>query len=324
MSKIFNELLLNDWNDLMGIDILKNILSNMSEKKDIPNLIFHGDTGTGKSLLSRILLKKIYGNIINPDYIMKLSVNDERGINSVREKIKSFSSNQISNNDGMVNFKVILFDQADTLTIDAQNALRRIIETSANLTRFIFLTCNINNIIDPIRSRCLILRIPIINKKTKLDYYRRILDKDNKKVKNSDINKILQICNGDIRMEKNKIELLSNIANTKSNKLLVDEYIFNNFDENYFKEFYKSFMKINNLNEMNKLINENLNKNNHFEILVIKFYEYLLEDKSIEDNKKVYIIQLTHQYNKNLSSGCDTYITILNYFVNIRDILLTT
>ena len=88
MVKCFKEENLNDWEDLMGIDILKNIMANMSEKKDIPNLIIHGPTGSGKSLLSRILLKKLYGNILNQDYVMKLSVNDERGISSVREKIK--------------------------------------------------------------------------------------------------------------------------------------------------------------------------------------------------------------------------------------------
>jgi replication factor C subunit 2/4 len=322
MIKCFKEENLNDWEDLMGIDILKNIMTNMSDKKDIPNLIIHGPTGSGKSLLSRILLKKLYGNILNQDYVMKLSVNDERGISSVREKIKSFSSNQICRNDGQVNFKVILFDQAGTLTIDAQNALRRIIETSANLTRFIFLTCNITNIIEPICSRCLILNLPRIGKKIKLEYYREMLDRENIKIKNSDINRIIQISNGDIRREKARLEILSTIPNKKVNRPLIEEYIFNNYDEKNYVNFYREFKQVKNINDLNKRILNILNNNNHIELLILNFYDLIIKDKDIDDIIKKKIIKFTYQYNKNLSYGCDTYVITLNYFVNVKNLLI--
>lgn len=322
MVKCFKEENLNDWEDLMGIDILKNIMANMSEKKDIPNLIIHGPTGSGKSLLSRILLKKLYGNILNQDYVMKLSVNDERGISSVREKIKSFSSNQICTNDGLVNFKVILFDQADTLTIDAQNALRRIIETSANLTRFIFLTCNISNIIEPICSRCLILNLPMIGKKIKLGYYREILDREGIKIKNADINRIIQISNGDIRKEKSKLDILSTIPNKKVNRSLIEEYIFNNYDEKNYINFYKEFKNAKNINDLNQKIQDILNDNNHIDLLVLNFYDLIIKDKDLDEHVKKEVIKYTHQYNKNLSYGCDTYVITLNYFINVKNLLL--
>jgi len=88
-----------------------------------------------------------------------MSLNDERGISTMREKIKAFSNICVKEDDDVPSFKVIVFDQAEYISLDAQNALRRIIETSNNISRFIFITRNTRSIIDPILSRCLQLNL---------------------------------------------------------------------------------------------------------------------------------------------------------------------
>jgi len=321
MNTIFSENNINNWDDLMGIEILKKIFINMCEKKDIPNLIIHGNTGSGKSIVTKMLLKHLYGNINNYDGIMKLTVNDERGISAVRDKIKTFSSNQVSYRENTVQFKIILFDQANSLTIDAQNALRRIIETSSKLTRFIFLTSCINSIIDPIKSRCLILKIPIINKKIKLDYYKKLILKHDIKIKTTDISKIIDNCSGDIRKEKATIDVLYRLQNSKNNKKLINEYVFNEFDEKYFLDFYENFKLIKKVEELNDLLKNNLQIYNQKDNFVKKFYENFLKDSEISDNLKIKFIQLAYCYNKNLSYGSDTYICTLNFFTQTYSLL---
>jgi len=143
---------------IIGYEPIVDIFNNISQSKNLPNLTIYGECGSGKSYLVNWLLSKLFKNYFR-ERVLYMSLNEERGISTMREKIKAFSNIQVKENHDIPSFKVIVFDQAEYISLDAQNALRRIIEVSNNISRFIFITRNTRSIIDPILSRCLQLNL---------------------------------------------------------------------------------------------------------------------------------------------------------------------
>ena len=138
----------NKLENYVGNENIKKSISKYLEQNDIQNLIFYGPAGTGKTTLAKLIVKNL-----DCDYIY-INASDERGIETIRDKVSSFAS--------VASFKpikVVILDEADFLTIQAQASLRNIIETFSRTTRFI-LTCNyVERIIDPLQSRCQVLKI---------------------------------------------------------------------------------------------------------------------------------------------------------------------
>lgn len=129
--------------EYIGNDHLKSKFTQYLQSGDIPHLLFYGKAGTGKTTLAKIIVKNI-----ECDYLY-LNASDERNIDTVRDKIKVFASSV-----GFKPLKVVILDESDYLTPISQAALRNVMETFSQHTRFI-LTCNyVERIIDPIQSRC--------------------------------------------------------------------------------------------------------------------------------------------------------------------------
>ena len=162
-----------------NIETIKKMLAGGS----LPHLLFHGTPGTGKTSLILAIANELYGSSKNL-MVMKLDASDDRGINSVREEIKGFAEKVNMFQKGI---KLIILDEADSMTFDAQFALRRIIEKYSKTTRFC-LICNYENkIIPAIRSRCANFRfspisshhvekkLEVICKKENLDYEQNVL-----------------------------------------------------------------------------------------------------------------------------------------------------
>jgi replication factor C subunit 3/5 len=140
-----------------NIKTIKQLLLNNA----LPHLLFHGSPGTGKTSTINTIAHEIYGDNIK-FMIMKLDASDDRGINSVREDIKGFAE---KSNMFYTGVKLIILDEADAMTFDAQFALRRIIEKYSESIRFC-LICNYDNkLIPAIKSRCANFRFNNISSK---------------------------------------------------------------------------------------------------------------------------------------------------------------
>lgn len=132
----------------VGNENIKNTIQKYLNQGDIQNFIFYGPAGCGKTTLAKIIVKNL-----DCDYLY-INASDENGIDTIREKVKGFASSA-----SWKGIKVVILDEADFITIQGQAALRNVIETFSRSTRFI-LTCNfIERIIDPLQSRCQVLKI---------------------------------------------------------------------------------------------------------------------------------------------------------------------
>ena len=152
----------------IGNDHLKSKVSTYLESGDLPHLLLYGKAGTGKTTLAKILVKNI-----ECDYLY-INASDENNVDTVRNKVKNFASTM-----GFKDYKIIILDECDYITPNAQAALRNLMETFSKHCRFI-LTCNfVERIIDPIQSRCQSFQIIPPSKKEVAKHIHDILLKEN-------------------------------------------------------------------------------------------------------------------------------------------------
>ena len=193
----------------VGNDKLKKSIARQLEQNDIQNYLFYGPAGTGKTTLAKLITKNL-----DCDYIY-INASDERGIETIRDKVSGFASVA-----SFKSLKVVILDEADFLTIQAQASLRNIIETFSRTTRFI-LTCNfIERIIDPLQSRCQVLKIVPPSKKEVAYHLSDIMDKENISFEMDDLGSIVKQFYPDLRKCINTIQ-----ANTVDLKLKLDKSI---------------------------------------------------------------------------------------------------
>jgi DNA polymerase III delta prime subunit len=173
----------------VGNDTVKATFQQYIDTNDVPHLLLYGDAGSGKTTLA-----KIVANTIAKDNYIYINASDENSVDTVRDKIKQFASSI-----GFGGLKLIILDECDYMTPNAQAALRNVIETFSKTTRFI-LTCNyVDKIIDPIQSRCQIFNIVPPSKKEVASHLVKILDGESVKYEKENLVTIINQSYPDIR-----------------------------------------------------------------------------------------------------------------------------
>jgi DNA polymerase III delta prime subunit len=208
--------------EYVGNETIKNKIADYLKQGSIQNLLFHGVAGTGKTTLAKLIAKNL-----NCD-LLYINASDERGIDTIRDKIIPFASS-MSFND----VKIVILDEADYITPQAQATLRNTIESCSKTTRFIF-TCNyLERIISPLQSRCQTFEITPPSKEQVTNQVNNILSKEgiNEKIPLEiintyypDIRKIINTIQGSVVDSQIKIDNTS-LKNTQLGGLIVDALI---------------------------------------------------------------------------------------------------
>lgn len=187
------------------------------EKKNMPHLLFAGPAGIGKTTLSLVIARQLFGESWNNNFL-ELNASDERGIDVVRVKVKDFARTKAL---GDVPFKIIYLDECDALTKEAQQALRRTMENYTTTCRFI-LSCNYSSkIIDPIQSRCAIFKFKPLDKDEIFEIIDNVIKKESLDIDTKAKEAIFLASHGDVRRVENMLQSAATI-NTK----ITEEVIF--------------------------------------------------------------------------------------------------
>jgi replication factor C small subunit len=203
--------------DYIGNDLLKEKVQSYLDNNDVPHLLLYGKAGTGKTTLAKIIAQTIECDM------MVINASDENNVETVRNKVKNFASGA-----GFKGFKIIILDEFDYMTPNAQAILRNLMETFSRHTRFI-LTCNYHEkIIEPILSRCQTFAVNPPSKKEVAVHVTEILNKEGIRFDIKDVADIISSFYPDIRRVMNTCQLQSSKGELKVDKQTILQADFKN------------------------------------------------------------------------------------------------
>lgn len=291
-------------------DFIKTSLQKLVEQNTIPHLLFFGSSGTGKtsSILACIKELEAKGYIVSK---LELNTSDQRGIKTVRKKIKEFATTQSFFKNGL---KIIILDEADYMTNIAQCALRQIIEKYSKNVRFCIICNYINKIIPAIQSRCMKFRFSLLDDNEMRDKIDYIVKQENIKISSKAITTIISLSGGDMRKS---INILQTIPIFCKNKIIDDNdiriclgyptenIITNIYDtlSNGDEKIKTKYNLINNIIKDNGILLRNLLQCLHK--IVLKKKENFTKKKLIYILKTFAVIEqhLTQNVNENIQLG---------------------
>ena len=169
-------------------------------------MLFYGPPGTGKTSTILALAKELYGPEMFKSRVLELNASDERGISIVREKVKDFARMQLSNPPPHYKvrypcppYKIIILDEADSMTQDAQSALRRTMETYSKITRFCLICNYVTRIIDPLASRCSKFRFKSLDQGNAKKRLEEIAKNEHVQMEEGAVETLIKCSEGDLR-----------------------------------------------------------------------------------------------------------------------------
>ena len=201
--------------EVVGHEAIIERLKSYVERDDLNHMLFAGPAGVGKTTSSIAIARELYGEDWEQQFL-ELNASDERGIDVVRERVKSFARTSF----GGPSYRIIFLDEADALTAEAQAALRRTMEQFSNNVRFI-LSCNYSSqIIDPIQSRCTVFRFAPLSDDAVEEMVREIAEKENIEVTDDGVDALAYVAGGDAVVGDLDVLLLGDLPDHPFDRLL--------------------------------------------------------------------------------------------------------
>ena len=296
----------------------KRIISNLqsiSESGNLPNLILAGPPGTGKTTSVLALAHELLGENFKKA-VIELNASDERGINVVRDKIKRFAQQKIPLPEGR--HKIIILDEADSMTSSAQGSMRVTISDYSSTTRFVLACNDSSKIIEAIQSRCTVLRFGKLSSDDIRERIEFVLNNENAKYDEKGLQAIIDTCNGDMRYALNNSQ--SCIVGFGE---INEENVYKIVELPRPKEIEKIYnfclnkMFVDAINKFSELFNDGYSC---IEIISV-FNRLIQENDKIDDKVRIILLKKISEYKMNLIDGLDSDLQMSGFISEIYDII---
>jgi len=289
--------------DIAGQASIIERLESYAAAKSVPHLIFAGPAGTGKTTAALALARALYGEGTWVQNFHELNASDERGIGVIRGKIKDFARTAPIAAD----FKIIFLDEADSLTTEAQAALRRTIEKYSRICRFILSVNYSSKIIEPIQSRCAVFRFKPLDAEDIKKYIRKIATKEKLEITPDGLEALIFIARGDMRKAINTLQVGASLHRKITAELLFETSATARPED--IKALISTALSGNFIAARNKLYDLLINLGLSGEEIIKQIHRSIF-DLTIPDDSKVQLMERTGEVEFRLVEGSNEHIQL--------------
>lgn len=298
-------------------------LKKSLETGELPNLLFYGPPGTGKTTVALALVQQFFGKDWR-SRVRELNASDERGISAVREKVKTFAQLAIgTTQEGLAaskaRFRVVILDEADSMTHDAQAALRRIMEEFVHVTRFIIICNYVSKIIDPLHSRCSKFRFQLISPEFQKARLLHICGEEKVKLGPNALEKLIVLSRGDMRAAVTLLQTAQGFYGEVSEDGLVE--VACAVPESALKKLLAETRAAPSTNEVATAVRSFLLEGFSGQQVLDRLLDFIVEDASIPDLVKAKCATLFSHIDERLTMGCDEELQLSYLFSQLRPLL---
>ncbi|MGH0125350.1 UNVERIFIED_CONTAM: hypothetical protein FKN15_023491 [Acipenser sinensis] len=290
------------------------VLKRSLEGADLPNLLFYGPPGTGKTSTILAASRELYGPELFRQRVLELNASDERGIQVVRNKIKTFAQLTVagSRSDGKPcpPFKIIILDEADSMTNPAQAALRRTMEKESKTTRFCLICNYVSRIIEPLTSRCSKFRFKPLADGIQENRVLGICEKEDVKYTKEGITALVKVSEGDLRKA---ITYLQSAARLTGGKEITEQVITeiagvvsNEMTDSLIEACYSSSFE-----KLEVVVSNMINEGFAATQIINQLHDTVIEKEDLNDKQKSAITEKLAEVDKCLMDGADEYLQMI-------------
>lgn len=266
------------------------------EAKNVPHMLFAGPAGVGKTATALAIAHELYSKVWRGN-VLEMNASDERGIDIIRNKVKNFARTMTMSDVG---YRIIILDEADALTAEAQQALRRTMETYAAVSRFI-LICNWSSrIIEPLQSRCAVFRFRTLSEPDQMKFVNRIAKEENLKIDDAAKAAIIYLAEGDLRKVANLLQ-----ASAALKKKITEEIVYDVSSQakpGDVKAMIELTLK-GRFEDARRMLNDMLLKQGLSGEDIIREIHKQIYSLDITEQAKIELIEKTGEYEYRLSQG---------------------
>jgi replication factor C subunit 2/4 len=309
--------------DVAQQDEVVSALRSSLQTGELPNLLFYGPPGTGKTTVALALVKQFFGKDWR-SRVRELNASDERGITAVREKVKTFAQLAIgTTQEGLAqskaNFRVVILDEADSMTHDAQAALRRIMEEFVHVTRFIIICNYVSKIIDPLHSRCSKFRFQLISPEFQKARLLHICKQESVKLGPGALDEVIELSRGDMRAAVTLLQTAQNFYGEVNQDSLVE--VACAVPHEAITLLLKRSREAKSTDEVISAVRQFLRDGYSGQQVMDQLLTKLTQDPSIPDISKARCATLFSQVDERLTQGCDEELQLCHLFSHLRPLI---
>ncbi|CAO4370001.1 unnamed protein product [Caenorhabditis nigoni] len=304
--------------DIAHQEEVVTMLKGALQGKDLPHLLFYGPPGTGKTSTALAFCRQLFPSSIFRDRVLDLNASDERGISVVRQKIQAFSKTTLgsSNKEDVLRLKIIILDEVDAMTREAQAAMRRVIEDFSKTTRFILICNYVSRLIPPVVSRCAKFRFKSLPAEVQVQRLRTICDAEGTPMSEDELKQVMEYSEGDLRRAVCTLQSLAPILKN-GDESARNCYLRGSSDALLISDLCKTLPS----SDVPQIISltKSITKSCTGVAFIRRCFQQMLDDNLINDENIAVMGKLVAVCEKRILDGCDLENNLLDFLLTLRE-----